>query len=183
MPKQEIGGSPEREETMPELGRLASGETVFDRPDSHLHDDVKGLISEALSKVDSGKKLSVVTEVNFGREIGKTAMADAKESDDIVYAQRLNRDGLTRFVKGRQEQPCSTVVIALRKEEENEDYQLRTAFIGHITPSEPWDEQSFSRQEDPEEAREKSKEFWSNHALVYGAEPIVSGTETKDRPW
>jgi hypothetical protein len=87
--------------------------------------------------------------------------------DEIVFAKRPGRFGLTRFVKNRKPEPCSKVVVILKKGNYDE-VVLVTAFVGHRPEPEPWDRN----------ATAKSQAFWSTRALVWGSEPIVPGTET-----
>ena len=53
------------------------------------------------------------------------------------------------------------------------EYLLYTAFVGRLTPSFPGG--NF--------LPEQSKEFWSNHALVWGNQEVVLGSETTVCPW
>ena len=63
------------------------------------------------------------------------------------------------------------VVVILKRTEEY-GYVLLTAFIGKKAEPEPWDRS----------ATEKSVEFWSVRALIWGHEPVVPGTETSECP-
>lgn len=155
------------------IGILKSGEMVADRSDgSHIHENARPLILEALAMIDSEQKDFLVEEIDFGREIGKTVCVLTNENDQIVFARRPNRFGPTRFVIGREPEPCSSVVIILKRTEE-QGYILLTAFIGRKAEPEPWDRN----------ATEKSLAFWSNRALVWGTEPIIPDTETAECPW
>ena len=80
------------------LGNLRSGEPVFDRPTSHLHESVLGILPEALSEISRGEPF-FVREVDFGRLVGETNCVATSGSDVVCWAQRPNRQGLTRFVK------------------------------------------------------------------------------------
>lgn len=154
------------------LGRLKSGEVVIDRPRSHLHADVARLLPEALGKVKSAGREFLIDEVDFGRLVGQTICVITHPGDQIVFAQRVGRDGLTRFVKNRKSEPCSAVVVVL-KAGDNGEYVCMTAFVGHRAEPEPWDEI----------ATLQSVAFWSSRALIWGSEPIVPGTETTMCPW
>ncbi|HOZ36467.1 MAG TPA: hypothetical protein PLR18_01395 [bacterium] len=63
--------------------------------------------------------------------------------------------------------------MILKKAEDVGGYILITAFVGGLSEPEPWD-----RNTTP-----ASADFWANHALIWGCEPIVSGTETTRCPW
>lgn len=158
---------------MRELGVLGSGERVVDRYRSHIHPGVLTLLPESLARIDiSGKQFSVEV-VEFDRIIGETICVRTGLQDEIVYAQRPCRAGLSRFVRNRQAEPCSTLVVILKKALEEGTYVLISAFFGTRPEPEPWDRN----------ATERSVEFWSSHALVWGSEPVVPGTETDQSPW
>ena len=159
--------------TLPLLGRLASGEPVYDRAQSHLHEQVAGILPEALSKISAEGKPFLVAEAAFGRIIGHTSCLPTGQGDEILYAQRPKRFGLTRFVKNRQPEPCEAVVVILKKDDFEDFYILITAFVGHPAPPEPWDRN----------ATPQSVEFWSTHALIWGQEPTIPGTEQAECLW
>jgi hypothetical protein len=152
---------------------LKTGENVVDRYQSHLHNDVLQILPGALSKVESNGRKFIVEEIQMGRIIGETICVATKPGDQIVYAKRPKRFGLTRFVKNQKPELSSSVVTILKKAEEGDFFILITAFIGNIAEPEPWDRN----------ATEKSRDFWETHALVWGYEEIVPGTETIECPW
>jgi hypothetical protein len=155
------------------LGRLGSGELVLNRHGSHLHNGLNSLLSRALNDIICSGKAFLVEEVDFGRIIGETVCVETGSEDQIVYAKRPKRCGHSRFVLNRTPEPCSSMVILLKKAEEDDFYVCITAFIGHKAEPEPWDRN----------ATEKSSVFWSNHALIWGQEEIIPGTETVKCPW
>jgi hypothetical protein len=157
------------------LGTLKSGESIKDRYNSHLHEDVELILSEAFLKIDSNDREFIVEEIEMGRIIGSTTCVKTKSKDQIFYAQRPNRNGLTRFVKNRKSELCSTVVVILKKiDDEDYDYVLITSFIGAIAEVEPWDSR----------ATQKSFNFWAERALVMdNSNEIIPGTETTICPW
>lgn len=157
---------------LPLLGTLASGQSVFDRHDSHLHGEIVNLLSEAFGKIFlTGEQFSV-QEVDLGRIVGETICVSTSVDDEIVFAKRPKRAGLTRFVKNRQPNPTSSVVVILKAMDEG-GYILITTFAGSRSEPEPWDRN----------ATEKSVEFWNTHALLWGKEEIIPGTETSVCPW
>ena len=153
------------------MWRTKNGETVVDRHNSHLHDGVSAVLPEALLRIDPMGKDFLVEEVTFSGVIGETTCVATGAGDQVVFAQRLKRFGLTRFVKGKSPEPCKSIVVILKKVENG--YVLITAFIGHKAEPEPWDRN----------ATPASKEFWSTHALVWGSEEIIPGTQTDISPW
>ncbi len=157
------------------LGTLFSGEMVKDRPDSHLHPEVFEILGEIFLKVDSQNRPFICEEIEMGRIVGLTSCVQTSNEDEIVFAQRPRRNGLTRFVKNRQSVPCSKVVVILKKiDDEEYGYVLITSFVGAMAEVEPWDER----------ATQKSIDFWNNNALVMdGSNEIMPGTETYICPW
>jgi len=153
---------------------LKSGEVVVDRFHSHLHRGVAPLLPEALARIESNGRDFLVEEVDFGRPIGETICVPTGPGDEIVFAKRPKRFGLTRFVKNRKPEPSSSVTVVLKVTGEDRGaYVLLSAFIGGKPEPEPWDKN----------ATEKSVAFWVSHALVWGCEPVVPGTETTVCPW
>ena len=159
---------------LPVLGALGSGQLVIDRPQSHLHESVLQILKEALSRVHlSGEQFSL-QRVDFEEVVGETVCVVTSDKDEVIFAQRPKRFGLSRFVKNRTPEPCSSVCMILKRAEDQVNtYVLITAFIGVCPEPEPWDRN----------ATEKSIEFWSSHALVWGSEEVVPGTETTECPW
>jgi hypothetical protein len=111
-------------------------------------------------------------ETDMGRVVGMTSLVETDDSDDIIYAKRLNRDSYTRFTRSRQPQPCSIVTVAMTPL--NDDfYELDSAWIGTVGHSFP----------DTPGAADESREYWSRHALVWGSQAVQAGSETKVCPW
>lgn len=155
---------------------LKSGETVVDRHRSHLHAGVTRLLPEALKNIDAQGKLFLVASHDFGRVVGETVCVATKAGDAVVYAQRIGRHGLSRFVKNRAAEPTSSVTVILKKGDQvdgRDEYVLVTAFLGTPAEPEPWD-----RNLRDAAAKQRSRTFWGSHALVWGSEPVVDGTET-----
>lgn len=162
----------------PPVWRLKSGERVVDRPNSHLHGEVAKLLPVALAAIESRGRLFLVESHDFGRVIGETVCVATHAGDQIVYAQREGRRGLTRFVKNRAAEPTAYVTCILKAGDAGDEFFLVTAFIGVPAEPEPWDK----NLRDPA-AKRKSREFWNSHALVWGSEPIVPDTEQTRCPW
>lgn len=163
---------------------LKSGEVVVDRYNSHLHNSAARILPDALARIDSKGRQFLAEEVDFDRLIGGTSCVATGPRDIIVYAKRPKRFGHTRFVKNRMLEPATSLVIILKKAEDEDNlYVLVTAFIGRLAEPEPWDTRAFSRTADSAEAERKSHEFWSTHALLWGTEEIIPGTETATCPW
>ncbi len=150
------------------LGHQADGEPIWSRlGDDHLlaHPDVRILLPRALPRLTvpdaRGETGSVL--VDFGRPIGFRTCVPTSPGDDVVYARRVGRTtGCTRFVRGGQPLPCSTLRVVFRRTESGLA-ELRTAYIGTPTPPEPCSVTARAS----EAALAESVEFWSHHALVW----------------
>lgn len=152
--------------------QLGSGQQVFDRADSHIHSGVLRFLSAALAHIHSQDRGFIAEDVDFGIDIGQTICVKTLPGDDVIFVQRVGREGLSRFVRSRQPEPTSFVAVVL-KELLGGSYELRTAYFGQLSQPEPWDKN----------ATTKSREFWLRHALCWGYEETVPGTETKVCPW
>ncbi len=155
------------------MNLLASGEAVIDRFNSHNHVGVSPLLPEALAKIDSKGRQFLVEEVVFDHIIGETVCVATGPGDEIVYAKRPKRWGLTRFVRNRKPEPCSAMTVILKRDDYEPYYVLITAFVGHRPEPEPWDRN----------ANGNSRAFWSSHALVWGCEEVIDYTITTACPW
>lgn len=158
------------------LGKLNTGEKVFEvnNRTSYVQPEVKDLLQELFQKIDSEKRDFICQEVNFERVIGKTICLEISEHDNVVYAQRVGKKGLTRFVKDREPVDSTKAVIILKLHRESGNYTLITAFVGGLAEPEVWDRN----------ATPNSKPFWENHALLLdGSYEIIPETETKTCPW
>lgn len=145
----------------PVLGRLASGEVVVDRHQSHLHAD-ETLLAGALSRIDSRGRDFLAEQVDLGEQVGFTSCVATTEADEVVYAFRPHRAGPTRFVLNRQPEPTESVSVILKRDEEPNKMVLISAWAGGLSEPEPWDMH----------ATPASAKFWKSHALVWGSEPI-----------
>jgi hypothetical protein len=127
--------------------------------------------SEAITKVELLENI-IRTEVELDYFVGNTDLIETTDSDEIVYALRPHRGRYSRFVKNRTTEPSKWIVVDVRKRPDG-SYSLYTAFVGRLTPSFPGGDFM----------PEQSQKFWSNHALVWGTQDIVPGTETSECPW
>lgn len=154
--------------------RLGSGETVVDRPKSHVKENVKPLLPEVLSRVDSFNRGFFIAEVDFGEVIGETYCVITTSDDVIFYAQRQGRRGYSRFVLDRKPEPRNIVTVTLLKKDDGDGgYILITAYIGHKAEPEPWDKK----------ATTASVPFWKKHALIPEGGQFILETVTLECPW
>lgn len=140
---------------------------------THLADtpELFDLVEEVLPQLEPAEEYARF-EIDMGRIIGTTDLCDTADGDEIVYAKRQNRDIYTRFVKNKKPGPTQWIVVQLDKTEHN-TYDLFTAFTGRLTPPFPGDE--FETAE--------GRAFWATHALAWGTQEIIPGTETTECPW
>lgn len=155
------------------LGTLSSGEVVVDRYPSHLHPPVADLLSEALARISAGGRPRIAETVDLGRIVGETSKVRTGPDDEIVFARRPLREGPTRFVRNRDPEPTQLVTVILEAAAEGHGFVCLSAWIGGRAEPEPWDSN----------ATVESVAFWEVHALLWGSEPVVPGTETSIRPW
>lgn len=155
-----------------QLGHLSSGETVIDRPRSHLNPTLARLLAVALQRVSTHDQKTIETDVDFGKPIGHSNLVETNETDEIVFAKRPGRKGYSRLVKHKQGSEVTTLHIKLLRAKELNTYVLVTAFLGTQTPPEP----------PPGSNSSKLKQFWSTHALSYENVKTIRGTETKIPP-
>ncbi len=157
---------------------MKSGESVYlDTNTSHAithfaHQPKLRIAVEKIISTLQGGPDWVRSEHGMGDVVGTTDLVTTDEDDEIVYAKRPRRQMYSRFVKGKEPTPTSWITIALRKTAERE-YMLYTAFVGRNTPSFPGGDY----------LPEQSKQFWSNHALVWGSQEVIPGSERMDCPW
>ena len=116
--------------------RLESQEIVVDREPSHVKSSDFQAVLRALSRVSANNRQFIEEEVQFPGEIGFTACVETGADDDIVFAQRNGRNGLTRFVRGRTPQRSKSVFLVLKRETAQK-YVLITGFIGNKPEPEP----------------------------------------------
>ena len=127
-------------------------------------------MKKVISDLDILEKM-ICIEKQMDEYIGCTDLVETKEGDEIVYALRPLRSIYSRFVKNKKSVPSKWVTLNIRKEKEM--YVLHTAFVGRLTPSFPGDDY----------LPDQSKEFWACHALVWGSQEIIPGSETDKCPW
>lgn len=164
--------------------RLKSQELVVDRYVSHIKASVAKHLPSALAQIKSQGRDFFIEEVDFGKTIGETTCVPTGPLDQVVFAKRPKRLGMTRFVKNRTPEPCSSVVVILKKADRQPGvYVLISAFIGRKPEPEPWDQRNFAQTSNPAEAERLSREFWASNALVWGSEEVFQGTVTTECPW
>ena len=161
------------------LGTTKDGAEVYDRSDSHLHNEggmTTDILAGALSVIDTEGESFLKKKVDFDRPIGKTNCVEINPTDEIVMVYRKGRSGQTPMVKNRETNPCNSVMVVLKKDRSTQDktaYELVTSYIGVDSPREPWDPGLST-----EEERRTSEEYWRTHALVYD-DNLIDWEKTK----
>ena len=147
----------------------------MDRRNSHLRKNAARYLPDALARIHSRGRSFIAEEVDFGQQIGETICVRTNGSDEIVWAWRKNRPAdWTRFVKNRTPESCASLMVVLMADKETPGQMvLISAFIGRRAEPESWDRR----------ATDSSAAFWESHALVWGYEETIRGTETKVCPW
>ena len=150
------------------LGILHSRERVVDRHTSHVHPNpaIDKYLPMALAKIDGRGREFFIETIDFGETIGGANCVETTDGDDIIYARRVGRSGLTRFVRNRERTDTSQLTVILKKIEDG--YILISGFVGPRAEPEPWDPK----------ATPAAAEFWKSHAVVWGSEPVGPGSET-----
>lgn len=114
--------------TVPEF--LASGERVYITRQSHLHEQAKAYLSQALACVDSEGAAFLRVEVIFPHKIGLNELVSVSPGDDLYMGQRENRRNRELFVRNRRPEPSNTQIVVLRRADEPQSYFLQTSFVG-----------------------------------------------------
>jgi len=151
--------------------RSKDGFVITDRQDSHVHDNLTAKLPEIIGELTCNDQKTVVQEICFPYIIGKTKCVEVTNSDKIVYARRIGRNGSTKFVMNRTCPPSDRVSIVIRKNRNH--YEISTCYVGAKSEVEPYDGK----------ATDNSFLFWKNHALIYKSEPIDQTTVSAVCPW
>ncbi len=149
------------------------GFCVVDRPNSHLHDGIESQLEMIIKSINCNDRSFFTQQLDFNYNVGLTECVKTDQNSEILYAVRKGRQGYSRFVKGRDPEPTSSITITLKKT--SDYYIIITAFFGEKGELEPWDKQNF--------ASDESFEFWSKHALIFKDQEIIKSTITRSYPW
>lgn len=133
------------------------------------HEEVLPLLPEVLSMIVTNDDPFIRVEVDLGRIAGNTSCVETAETDDILFARRVGRRTITRFVRNRQPVPTRHVTVLMLNIGQGV-YRLVTGWIGRLAEKEPTDPTISSEAE-----RARAEAFWSNHALVWGTQEVIGG--------
>lgn len=164
---------------MSSIQRLTSKnnvEVLFRPNTGHIlqHKDCLPFLEEAIAraKIPIDYPTIVKLEIYMNKVIGVTHCVQTYKNDEIVYAPRKGREIVSRFVKNRESDPCDHLTIVLKRVITINDtviYRLITAYIGFISEMEVGD-----RNIRTEAEKQRCADYWSNHALVWGSQEIIS---------
>lgn len=163
------------------LHKTQDGYLVYDRHKSHIHIEAIPFLEEALGKICARGEKFLVEQVVFPHVIGFSKCVPTDAYDEIIYAQRHNRHGLTRFVKNREPIEATSMVIIL-KQISKKSYVLISAYVGEIGLVEPWDWTAHCQTSDPLKSYYASVESWKRRALIWDETLVIQGTATQ-HPW
>lgn len=159
------------------ITKCANGMNVFNRLNSHLHQNVsESILKDAISTLTPTERFQKEV-INMNRVIGKSNCVSINEEDEIVYVIRKGRNGPTPMVKNREGMDCSHLTVILKKVDVD-SYILISAFIGTESEPEPWDSNFYDpftwekKDNIDEDAYQKSLLFWNTHALIYDESEI-----------
>ncbi len=181
--------------TAPIIGRLASGEVVVDRPNSHNHlieDISRGaaaiILASSLASVNASERdfIRPVVKPPVGRNRLRTRCVETSELDDIVFAYRLGRSGQSRIVLDRQPERTNYISMTLSRSKQSASRMILIAATPGIAEPEPWDRHLTNRSR-LAARRVASERFWLRHALILDPMAIdfsrPHGEEPHDLIW
>lgn len=111
-------------------------------------------------------------EQDMGRVIGYGELLQTTEKDIIFYAKEAKSNTYTRFIKSKKAKSTSFLSVSLLKDRAG-NYELKNVWIGKTFPPFPG----------AEDETEQSKTYWSDHAVIYNGQSIITSTQTKDCPY
>lgn len=141
-----------------------------------LHAADMDAVREAITRLEVKDKRFIKATIDMGRIVGSTICVNTRVDDEIVFARRVGRPTMTRFVKGREPSPCKYVTLIVSKLDKL-NYRLVTGYVGEEAERELGDRSIESTTEFT-----RALKFWSAHALVWGTQPIVEHTVTQAAP-
>lgn len=161
-----------RKKKFRKLGKLASGETVYDRRRSHIHENVGiNQLKEVLRTIQSRSRKKITHCHDFGHVVGQNTLVEVKEGERVFFAIRKDRpkSGVWGryypFVERKTGVPATTLTVVLRWY--GNHYRIWTAYYGY-----PYQYRGGGEYE----------EFWENHAFVWGLEPHILNTRIDFHP-
>lgn len=137
---------------------------------SHIHRDAEHFFPIIFERIKDYSVEFIDEPFEFPNIIGKSICVPTSKKDVIIYAKRKRRKDYSRFVINRE--PIDTKFITVCLLRVPTHYSIMTAYLGK-SAKEPYDER----------ATEADKEFWKNHALIFGEEEVIERSITSVYPW
>lgn len=143
----------------------SNGKEIYSRSDyedNHIHNDFinEEVVKTIISKIIVSKPFEKFT-VDIGKPVGRTALVETNDDDEVFFMRRGDRPGFSRMIKGEKKTTTIATVIICKDKENNDRFTIVTAFPGEAGEKEPWDPSIKNEDE-----LNRSKKFWSCHALV-----------------
>lgn len=152
----------------PFLGRLASGEEVWDREVKSLLTGDEGAwrkerLLQALAQIESGSRQTIEYEAKFEKVVGWDILVQTEpDQRDIVWVQIPGLAGHTRVnlqgIGPARREPTKSLTVLLDRRAAG-GYTLRTFWFGPWRPPEPWEPG----------AGPEALAFWMSHAVLASA--------------
>jgi hypothetical protein len=138
------------------------GVQVVVREGSHVIDHgMLDLFARGVARINIAGEKFVIAGVDFNEVVGHNHLVRDEEGVGFFFATRGDRAGCSKMAN-TEPVPCSSVVIILAWDEEEQEYYGITCYVGFLAPREPWDP---TIQDDPRLLQE-SRDFWRDHSLV-----------------
>lgn len=150
----------------------ANGKEIFVTAEirRHLsaHPDVLEFLEEAVSKANIPEGTALFNEaISLGRKIGISICVETEKispNEETDFSLRLEREFPSRISLESKGDPCDSVTLKIKFDQQSGKYFLETAFIGLPTPSNPYYADRASNE------YKESLDFWCSHALAYDPE-------------
>jgi len=141
--------------------RVIVPQSTLEHMEAHADVDFD-ILAEAVKKIEYNGGF-YKDSINMGRIIGKTTCVKVDANDEVQHFYRKKRVGTTPFVKGRDPEDTTNIVVIFR-EGKYGNPMLITSWYGDLAPMEPWDAR---RKHCTEEEIRECDEFWDSHALIF----------------
>jgi hypothetical protein len=155
---------------IPNQLKTNDGKSVYITPEikEHLlaHADVVEFLEEAVAKLEIPDGIAWIgVAVNLGRIVGVSKLVKVGEvlpNQKTFFAKRLAHEFPTHVTLNREGEPCDSITLEIKYDENEKKYFLNTAHFGFPCPDEPF----YIADKESNEFKE-SLGFWRSHALVY----------------
>jgi hypothetical protein len=124
------------------------------------HKEVLPFLEEAIQKLSFvGFSGFFSKTIEMGRSVGGCDCVQTSDADVAFYEKRPGRRWMSRFVRGREPDPCSKITVIGTVN--GDSLRVISAWIGGPAPREEGDSSIDSAAD-----RKISQDFWSTHALI-----------------